>query len=681
MRRIVATLVIARLGLVVFIASAVSRAVSQPTAGAGDGTYVNHATLTTTLQELADAHPDACELSSLGTSRKGRELWVLTLGRGDDKADRLGMAIVAGIDGNNPATTATAVYVAQSLLSATEVEPGFKLLAEHTVYIIPRVNPDGMESFFSDPRYEQQFALRPWDEDRDGLMDEDGPEDLNGDGLITMMRVSLEARNLSDLEAMYLPDPNEPRLLKKADSAKGEKPIYALLVEGIDNDGDGEYNEDAPGGVDLNRNFMHEYREHDPGVGPHQLSEPESRALIDFFLEHPRIAMAIFYGRHDNIVDVSSSDKSGAEGKNSGSDRNGAGGRRMMMFEDMHRAPEKAPTGLHGDDVSIYKQISEKYRKITGIKKVPPEPADGAVFAWAYAQYGIPSFACRIWTRPDKDGETKSEDEGKAGDATKGTDKAEPPESQSASADEDAKPDQPTTQDLRRQADTHEDDSSTNAKKGHSGGPRTDEKGNEKEKQAADKEAAAWLKYSDEQRDGTGFVPWAPFEHPQLGDVEIGGFAPFFRIAPPPSELDTIGQKQLAFVLDLAGRFPDISTVPPKVTRLSDTVYEIETELVNSGYFPSGLAIAELNRRVRPIVVSLDVEPSRVLGGRRIVKVWSIPGSAGRHRLRWVVQGEPGSTLTIKIHSQKYGDTRLDVALIPMSSDGAQGAEEKGEGS
>ncbi|MGD2109491.1 MAG: hypothetical protein PVI86_08870, partial [Phycisphaerae bacterium] len=186
----------------------------------------------------------------------------------------------------------------------------------------------------------------------------------------------------------------------------------------------------------------------------------------------------------------------------------------------------------------------------------------------------------------------------------------------------------------------------------------------------ADNEDAAWLKYSHEQRGGAGFVPWTPFAHPQLGDVEIGGFAPFFRIVPPPSDLQSIAEKQLAFLLDLGGRFPDVSLVTPQVTRLAETVYEIRTEIVNRGYFPSGLAIAEVNRRVRPIVVSLDVDLLRVLGGRRVEKIWSIPGSGGRHKLRWVVQGDPDSSVIIKFTSEKYGDTSVNIRLTPTNEDG-----------
>ena len=87
----------------------------------------------------------------------------------------------------------------------------------------------------------------------DDREDEDGAEDLDGNGIITMMRVK-------DPEGEWLPLEGEPRLMKKADPAKGEKGIFKLYPEGLDNDGDGQYNEDGPGGVNVGVNFPHLFR-------------------------------------------------------------------------------------------------------------------------------------------------------------------------------------------------------------------------------------------------------------------------------------------------------------------------------------------------------------------------------------------------------------------------------------
>ncbi len=654
-----------------------------PAASGDDVGYHNYDAMTDALAALLADHPDACDLSSLGRTREGRRLWLLRLGRGDDVAGRAAMAIVGGIDGDHPAGSETALRIAERLLSAEPGSAAHELLATHAVYIIPRANPDAVEAFFGSPKLEQRMAPRPVDDDRDGLTDEDGPDDVNGDGVITLMRVI-------DSEPTHLPDPGEPRLLREPERTKGQRPIYKLYPEGLDDDGDEEYNEDGPGGVDLNRNFTHGYEEHSAGSGPHQISEPESKALIDFFLQHPRICMAVFYGRHDNVIKPPEGGKNDVTGR--------------------------APTGLHKDDVDVYKAVSERYREITEAKEAPREPAEGAVFAWAYAQYGIPSFACRVWLRPEpkkadeENGSAEDADAepgaselpgqgadppGEPGDAVAAT---PPPAAAAGGGENDNAPQsgEPASEATPAEASVSSETPDAATAKGDAdkppaetevkqpdrdSGDASDDKtaaadGKNKKKEVdaepADKEAAEWLKVSD-GLDGRGFVDWAPFEHPQLGPVEIGGFVPYFQTTPPAEELDAIADKQLEFVLDLAGRFPSVSWQPAKVAALSAGVFEIETALINDGYFPTALAIARDNRRVRPYVITIDVPRERVLGGDPMERAWSIPGSGGRQMLRWVITGQAGETVTIKAVAEKYGETTQSITLPSTTAAPSEG--------
>ncbi len=90
--------------------------------------------------------------------------------------------------------------------------------------------------------------------------------------------------------------------MKRADPKKGESGAYRLFTEGMDNDGDGFINEDPPGGVDINRNFAHEYPYNKPDAGPHMVSEAESRALMDWVLAHRNIAAILTFGESDNLI-------------------------------------------------------------------------------------------------------------------------------------------------------------------------------------------------------------------------------------------------------------------------------------------------------------------------------------------------------------------------------------------
>jgi len=64
------------------------------------------------------------------------------------------------------------------------------LLDERVFYLVPTINPDGRDQWFQDAEgISSRTGLEPRDDDRDGLVDEDNYDDLNGDGVITMMRI------------------------------------------------------------------------------------------------------------------------------------------------------------------------------------------------------------------------------------------------------------------------------------------------------------------------------------------------------------------------------------------------------------------------------------------------------------------------------------------------------------
>ncbi|MCC7292368.1 MAG: hypothetical protein IT449_09945 [Phycisphaerales bacterium] len=596
-----------------------------------ESAYLDEARLGRRLSEMVARNPRDCALSTYGASRGGRDLWVLRVGRGEDVDQRPALVLIAGLDGDTFSTTDVAIRVVESVMNASQPSATHgDLLDRQTIYLIPRANPDACASFFAPVKLAQRTTLRPIDDDRDGLADEDGPDDVNCDGKISLMRKL-------DPEATHLPDPAEPRLLKEPDRAKGQKPIYKVYTEGIDDDGDGEYNEDGVGGVDLNRNFPHGYAEHEPSSGPHTISEPESKALIDFFLAHPNIAVAVVYGRYDNIVKLPE-----------------AG--RMDVTQ-------RAPVSLHKDDAAIYEQLSKRYKEITGVKELVKDEEVGALHGWAYAQFGVPAFACRVWTRPEESRSAAPESP-KPAEPLPAT-QPEPPAAQPEPA---AAQPEPAAATGAPPAETPPPPSAAPTEPPVKSSDQTNKPADPSAKPAekpepADKEAVAWLAYSDTQRQGQGFMPWTPFEHPQLGPVEIGGFDPFFQTTPPPDQLDAVAAKQTEFLSDLLGRFPKPVLEELKVKALSDHVFEIESAVVNDGYLPTATAMGAQTRRVRPMLVTLELPLERIVGGERLSRFGSIPGSGGREKLRWLVLGQPGDPIAVTLTSPRFGNAQQIVTL------------------
>ena len=134
------------------------------------------------------------------------------------------------------------------------------LVDTRTMYIMPKLNPDGSDYYLHNPDG-MRSSVRPHDSDRDGALDEDPPEDLDGDGYILQMRVRDETGPMKT-------SPEDSRLMVGAEV--GETGEWRTYSEGIDNDGDGRFNEDGVGGLDINRNWPGQWQqEHiQGGAGP-----------------------------------------------------------------------------------------------------------------------------------------------------------------------------------------------------------------------------------------------------------------------------------------------------------------------------------------------------------------------------------------------------------------------------
>ena len=166
-----------------------------------------------------------------------------------------------------------------------------RLVDTKTIYARPMNNPDG-SSLYHLTAQTLRSTVRPNDTDGDGLLDEDAGEDLDGDGFIRQMR-----RFVGKGKGNTIKDPKDPkgRAMRRVRDNEGD---FELHSEGVDSDGDGRYNEDGIGGLDLHRNYPENWRpmreetgrgQTQAGAGEYPLSEPETRAVFLFLMSHPNL--------------------------------------------------------------------------------------------------------------------------------------------------------------------------------------------------------------------------------------------------------------------------------------------------------------------------------------------------------------------------------------------------------
>ena len=143
------------------------------------------------LKSLHNAYPDLTTLHSIGRSEEGHDIWLLTINNAKTGKDteKPGVYVDGTIHGNEIQATEVCLYLASYLLDSYDDNPVIKKIVDtRAFYIIPVVNVDSRWRFFSDPSGYNigRTARVPYDDDRDGLVDEDDFDDLDGDGDIDL---------------------------------------------------------------------------------------------------------------------------------------------------------------------------------------------------------------------------------------------------------------------------------------------------------------------------------------------------------------------------------------------------------------------------------------------------------------------------------------------------------------
>lgn len=248
------------------------------------------------LRGWAAKYPDLVDLYSVGQSLEGREIWQMTIAnrRRLKHTDRPAFFIEGGRHAGEISGTEATLYFINHVLTRYGSDPDITALVDtKTLYAKPMNNPDGA-SLYHLTAQTLRSTVRPHDSDGDGLLDEDAGEDLDGDGLLRQMR-----RFVGKGKGNAVKDPKDAkgRAMRRVPDGQGD---YELYSEGIDSDGDGRYNEDGIGGLDLHRNYPENWRPMreetgrgytQGGAGEYPLSEPETRAVFLFLLTHPNVAI------------------------------------------------------------------------------------------------------------------------------------------------------------------------------------------------------------------------------------------------------------------------------------------------------------------------------------------------------------------------------------------------------
>jgi hypothetical protein len=189
----------------------------------------------------------------------------------------------------------------------------------------------------------------------------------------------------------------------------------------------------------------------------------------------------------------------------------------------------------------------------------------------------------------------------------------------------------------------------------------------------------ALLKYQDEEFGGRFFIPWVRFNHPDLGEGEIGGWIPRYRggNAFPGETLVEVADKHYRFEIFRAGLLPDIQILDATAEVLSSSggtrIVEVSATVENQGVLATHTAEgAELAGNREDVVWLIgDRDKVRFLQGSPFQKIGVLAGAepipgyereaqsadspGNRREVKWLISVEGDSPLKVVVSSQKGG--------------------------
>lgn len=332
----------------------------------------------TQLQTLAKQHPERLQLHRIGQSAGGKALYFLSIAAaGKVKPEqRPALFVGANMAGFHHAGSEAAMQLIANLASSSDKKIT-DLLATRTVYIAPLLNPDAHAGLFQTPRQLRARNAGKIDHDLDGLIAEDDADDLDGNGIITQMR-------MKDPTGDMIIDPKDPRRMIKADTSKGERGTHRVFIEGKDDDKDGLYNEDGAGGIIPDRNFAAGFPVADTDAGRWPSQAPETKAIMDALLARPNIAMAVVFGPANQLLSAPTG---------------------FERITPPGATPAAEVNKPEADDLKILASLADPYKKSleqAGLdsKRSGRQTGKGSLANWLYFHFGVQTIELDVWGAP-----------------------------------------------------------------------------------------------------------------------------------------------------------------------------------------------------------------------------------------------------------------------------------------
>jgi murein tripeptide amidase MpaA len=190
------------------------------------------------------------------------------------------------------------------------------------------------------------------------------------------------------------------------------------------------------------------------------------------------------------------------------------------------------------------------------------------------------------------------------------------------------------------------------------------------------------VRWADTHLGGKGYHDWKPFDHPDLGPVEIGGWDGLYAFRnPPPQFLEAEIAPFADWLLWQALCTPQLAVHTSEATPLGNGHYRVRVVAENAGWLPSYVTKKALERKaVRPVIAEITLpDGASLVTGKAREEIGQLEGRAlkpagntgynadptdDRAKVEWVVSGaKPGAVVEVLVRHERAGTVRVQVTL------------------
>jgi len=189
------------------------------------------------------------------------------------------------------------------------------------------------------------------------------------------------------------------------------------------------------------------------------------------------------------------------------------------------------------------------------------------------------------------------------------------------------------------------------------------------------------LQWSDAELGGQGYVDWYAFEHPQLGQVELGGWNSLYTFRnPPPKYMQQEMDRFPAWLVWHLLISPHLEIYEASAIPLGQGVYRVRLVVQNTGWLPSYVTKKALSDKVvRGVVSEIELpEGASLKNGQTREELGQLEGRAykpsaptrwagdttdERAKVEWIVHAPHGGTVNLVAKHERAGVVKTSLDL------------------